>query len=329
MASSEMFHLKQNYVESMNLALNSWRETPDFSDVTLVAQDNQKISAHRVLLAASSTLFMEILKADMHSNPTVFMDGFDSKKLRALVDFMYCGEVIICQGDLDDFISMAEDLQIKGLAEHITATLTEPITRKTFKSTRYKTQDTSISENSSKIDTEIEILNKPTVFEASAPKTPTPIDQHAYESQIPIHKEKDFPPIWRRSLPVKKVRNKNKLKSIVPEFEITYQTAINEIQTGIFLPDDHTKITEQIMTMMENAEGLEWNCKVCGKNGSKGNIQRHIERYHLSNVHKCNTCHTVFKTKTSLKNHNIYTVCSWQESQQANTVLEMIEKSQH
>ena len=45
----------------------------------------------------------------------IYMRGLKIKDMLAIMDFIYHGEVNIFQNDLDEFLSLAEDLQLKGL----------------------------------------------------------------------------------------------------------------------------------------------------------------------------------------------------------------------
>ena len=84
-------------------------------DVTLVSDDEQHISAHKLVLTASSELFKNILKKANHSNPMIFLSGYKSKDLLLVMDYIYQGEVQILQTDLDQFLSVAQQLKIEGL----------------------------------------------------------------------------------------------------------------------------------------------------------------------------------------------------------------------
>ena len=88
----------------------------DFSDVTLVCEDDHQIEAHRVILSACSPVFKTILRKNKHSHPMVYMRGLKAKDLVAIVDFIYLGEANIYEEDLDIFLALAEELQLKGLA---------------------------------------------------------------------------------------------------------------------------------------------------------------------------------------------------------------------
>ena len=84
-------------------------------DVTLVSDDEQHISAHKLVLSASSEIFKNILKKASHSSPMIFLSGFKSSDLLLIMDYIYQGEVQILQSDLDRFLDVAQRLKIEGL----------------------------------------------------------------------------------------------------------------------------------------------------------------------------------------------------------------------
>ena len=115
MSSSEKFCLKWNdFQKNVSESFKEIRE--DFCDVTLVGEGNLRIEAHKVILAASSTKFWELLKQSHHPHPLLYMRGIKDDHLTAVIDFMYHGEVNINQEDLNDFLLVAEDLKLKGLS---------------------------------------------------------------------------------------------------------------------------------------------------------------------------------------------------------------------
>ena len=86
------------------------------SDVTLVCEEDYQIEAHRIVLAACSPFFSALLKKNNHSHPMIYMRGLKAKDLLNVVDFIYHGEANIYQDDLDGFLALADELQLKGPA---------------------------------------------------------------------------------------------------------------------------------------------------------------------------------------------------------------------
>ena len=118
MTSSERFCLKWNdFQQNTATSYQDLRQELEFSDVTLVCEDDQQIEAHKIILSASSPFFKTVLKRNKHSHPMLYMKGFKGKDLAALVDFIYLGEANIYQEDLDTFLTLAGELQLKGLAD--------------------------------------------------------------------------------------------------------------------------------------------------------------------------------------------------------------------
>ena len=51
-------------------------------------------------------------------NPLIYMRGVKFEVLTAMVDFFYRGEANVCQKNLDNFLALAAELQLKGLEEN-------------------------------------------------------------------------------------------------------------------------------------------------------------------------------------------------------------------
>ena len=113
---SEKLCLQWNdFQANVNLAFQSLREDNDFNDVTLACEDGTQVEAHKVVLAASSPVLQNLLRRNKHNHPLIFMRGMKSHDLLAIVDFLYRGEASVFQENLDSFLAVAEELQLKGL----------------------------------------------------------------------------------------------------------------------------------------------------------------------------------------------------------------------
>ena len=104
-----------NFKDNVKTAFGNLREDFDFCDVTLACEDGQQVKAHKVILASSSPFFQNILKKKQHPHPLIYMRGLKPEVLVAIVDFLYCGEADVFQENLDSFLTIAEELQLKGL----------------------------------------------------------------------------------------------------------------------------------------------------------------------------------------------------------------------
>jgi transcription elongation factor Elf1 len=96
--------------------------SPEFADVTLVSQDHQRISAHRVILSSGCTFFRDVLAAEPSGQrPLLYLRGAASRVLEALVTFLYTGRAEVEQDMLQEFMALGEDLGVEGLVKEIEA----------------------------------------------------------------------------------------------------------------------------------------------------------------------------------------------------------------
>ena len=113
--AEKLFLQWNDFKDNVNSAFGNLREDKDFCDVTLACEDGQQVAAHKVILAASSPFFQKLLKQNKHPHPLIYMRGIKSNDLLAIVDFLYSGEANVYQENLDSFLTIAEELQLKGL----------------------------------------------------------------------------------------------------------------------------------------------------------------------------------------------------------------------
>ena len=107
----------QHYEASLITAFQELRSDEELLDVTL-ACDEGTLQAHRVVLSACSSVFREILGQNKHPHPFIFLRGVNLAEMASILNFMYQGEVNVAQEKLNLFLSVAEELKVKGLAKY-------------------------------------------------------------------------------------------------------------------------------------------------------------------------------------------------------------------
>jgi len=118
MGSSDNFCLRWNDFESnISTSFRELRDDSEFFDVTLCCDNGTDIvPAHKVILAACSPLFRKILSRQKNQqNPFLYLKGIHLKEMKAVLNFMYHGEVNVAQDSLNNFLAVAEELAVKGL----------------------------------------------------------------------------------------------------------------------------------------------------------------------------------------------------------------------
>ena len=116
MDANDKFCLKWNdFQENIKTSFVELRGDKDFADVTLACEDGE-VEGHKVVLSSCSPFFKRVLKrTSKHHHPLLYMRGLKASQLKTVVDFIYYGEVNILQEDLEGFLLLAEELELKGL----------------------------------------------------------------------------------------------------------------------------------------------------------------------------------------------------------------------
>jgi len=97
-------------------ALKSMLDDKHFANVTIVTEDAQKISAHKIILSSFSPIFRDILLENTHQHPLLYFRGIKHEYMQAIMKFMYLGQTRIGLLEVKEFMKIASELQIKGLS---------------------------------------------------------------------------------------------------------------------------------------------------------------------------------------------------------------------
>jgi len=113
---TEKFCLKWNdFHSNIGKSFKSLRYEDDLFDVTLVSDDDNHVSAHKLVLSACSEYFKTIFKKNKHAHPMFCLDGVSSQDLNNVLDYIYNGEIQIYQDNLDRFLNIAQRFKLEGL----------------------------------------------------------------------------------------------------------------------------------------------------------------------------------------------------------------------
>ena len=110
---------------TVSKSFGSIRDEDYLADVTLIADDNSQVTAHRLVLSACSEYFKAIFKNNPAlPRPILCLEMVDGEALSQLLDFMYNGEVMMEEDKLEKFLKLAKRFKMKGLCEEGTSKTT-------------------------------------------------------------------------------------------------------------------------------------------------------------------------------------------------------------
>ena len=267
MPISEIFCLKWNdFKDNLKNTYETLRKDMDFSDVTLACEDGYQIEAHKVILSSSSPFFQKVLKMNQHVHPLIYMRGIKPIDLIAIVDFLYYGEINVYQENVDNFLKIADELELKGLNRETSG---EEGEEKGF-SESYQEQE-----------------DQPSLLNDVAQKVYNTI------STITASQEyvDDFKAENKEQLCYKSTVDISKHGDLDKQIEAVMGRSEKIIKIG------GRKNGEVRM-------GKAYICQICFKEGKRSNIMVHIEASHLDGILiSCNLCEKTFKSRVYLKQH--------------------------
>jgi len=313
--SSENFCLKWNEFESnMSTAFRELREDKDLFDVTLACEGKQ-VEAHKVILSACSPFFRSVLKRNPHTHPLLYLKGIEYEDVLAVLDFMYHGEVKIAQDDLNSFLAVGKELQVKGLTqdgETPSSTPEQPKPQK-LQIRHSPVPPQQVEQENDQLEVAEVVFEEEEEEVAEMPmgrniKTEPETDLHSLTNIVdqdadtnmdgPAHQQSTFPKI------VNTLSLGTEIKSD-PDWDYHQPAKLTGPRTSLYRKDTYGHVKPHCKKDVDD-RGACVICRLCGKRGrDMYNMREHIEAVHphLSPVYHCKLCAQEFKSHNCLKVH--------------------------
>lgn len=116
--TGEAFCLRwNNHKSNLVEIIESLIKMECYVDCTIYVDNHVQFKAHRMVLAASSLYFRMILNDAPQDHCSIILPGVQEFEMRALLEYIYAGEVNIPESLIPRVIKIAKMLDVKGLME--------------------------------------------------------------------------------------------------------------------------------------------------------------------------------------------------------------------
>jgi len=267
------------------------RDDSAFCDVTL-ACDGRRVEAHKVILSSCSPVIKDLLIQSQHPHPILYLRGVKFSQITALLDFIYKGEVDLAREELDDFLEVARELQVKGLTE-------EDRQSREFEQNPKAIEHEVLGFTANDDDQKKEKIKPafPTLFteEDENEKEETyfePIEEANFIPQIKMEEEDYFD----------REDESCDTSAPFPEYKVIYRDKV------YFNCEQCDYKTTRKVNLTEHEEsihkGILHACDQCDfKIGRKDSLKRHIKSVHQGVIYSCELCEFKTAQKGNLNRH--------------------------
>ena len=296
----------ETYSDHLRSMMKDMMMNDEFSDVTLVSEDNNHVKAHKNVLSACSSAFREIFKKDKSSKPIIYLRGIQFSEIESIIQFIYLGKATFLEERMDEFLAVAKSLGIKELCYNETETEYEP-KDKSFPST---SEDSDIERTSANFE-EQSVQSNHIINQA-----PREIRSEREEVDGAIQPmDKPFPSTPEHSDKV--ISSENMEEKSVQSYHIINQAPQEttfESNEGVGVNERYEcekchnsfKNKKYMRRHIQSAhEGFTYDCDQCGYQAArKTHLKEHIESRHEGVKYACDYCEYQASLKSYLKRHS-------------------------
>jgi len=299
-SGTDNFCLRWNdFADNVSGAFKELRAESDFFDVTLACSDSgsKTLQAHKVILSACSNFFKATFRqqsnANKHPNPYIYLRGVTYSDLVSILDFIYNGEVNVAQEELNSFLAVAEELQIKGL------------TNRDKESS--SSNDTASSSNAATSGSGLTPSKKPgNSARKTAPSPSTGGDQPAVKK---ARRSSPAPaPVTPQAVPeVHQIEDVKEMVNIKhdPEAALASTSAVNPADESGAGPEYAGEDYDESYDGYYEEDGAELG-EGQGTDGTKADVEKYLIKLPGSKG-QCIVCQKVFATYGSTRRHILMT----------------------
>merc|ERR1712142_99641 len=270
--------------------------------------------------SACSPFFRNVLRRNPHQHPLLYLKGVSYNELLSVLNFMYMGEVNVAQEELNSFLSVAEDLRVKGLTQN-NSSARAPSPKIT----------PSKPEPPKQVVRSRDLLDRDSSVPSKRPRPTAPVVQQSYQREddeiqemVPVKSEPRDPVVISQhtvdapqSQSVYQANDSSQATAVALEenyaAEESYDYGYEGYDDGSGLVDPNTgmpyadngadkdleNVINSKMAKVPGTTSVLWQCLECNYTSKKNlNVFEHIESKHIQHGgYLCEMCHTTCPTK--------------------------------
>ena len=290
------------YSDHLKEMLHEMMKSNELADVTLVCDDKKQFKAHKIVLSACSSVFRRIIKDLPKNGSVIYLRGIQHQEMESILEYMYLGIATFYQERINEFLNVAQNLEIKEISED--AKIED-------ENSSTEDQNKSDTEDDAELDRESQINND--VNER--------LLRNIRESQLQKNTDGMFECDQCESKFLRKDHLKRHIQSKHEGVryacnQCDYQASYNcdlrrHIQSkheGVRYACDQCEYqaTQQDslkMHIQSQHDGVKYACDQCEYQASRQYLRRHIQSKHEGLRYACNQCEYQASYNNDLRKH--------------------------
>ena len=342
--SKQKYNIKwHTYSDQLQVTMRKLMTSPDFTDVTFVCEDKKLIRAHKNILNECSPALKEIFQIERNMNSIIYLKGINHSDMELILHFIYLGEATFHEERLNDFLSVAKSLEIKGLSSEEEIKTPESSNQDSEvipideidnllneESTAVPSPEVITDNISAENDKEVSQSDESVNQEIPGPKIKSPDTQSKIgdtlnqlldedeqrENKSSSDKEEDTTKALNDTMPLEKSEQEDKklitkieCKECSKEFEDTgslylHQQAVHAPKVFICEFCPYEATTKRSFEMHVQRQHARFHCSRCTYRAtSKLNLVTHVKLNHDHQKYTCDQCDYQTTKQINLANH--------------------------
>ena len=268
---------QDSFDESIRKCMRHLFETSEYSDVTIVCDDNKLLKCHKFILCEYSQVFKSVLSGSEIKNPAIEIREASYNHLKSLMEFLYTGVTAVSCSDIKDISKIAFKFQVNNWLAV------------------FQTEEMALMENNKSL---LHPLIKETRATTIAPKNEKVIKKIINDLQIMdgstvVEKLHTFEANKEKSLSIRKLNN----QVVAPTEDHKDKSRSYKCSRCLEYFDDHQKLLSHILIC------ANYVCFRCNHIAiSQSELKNHTIEKHRYSLEQCTICNK-FVNKTNLSNH--------------------------